>query len=145
MPLTHRLLHAADSAHEMCFVDRVRPAAADEDVLAVARDPGHFVRHDLAQRDNAIPMATDDAPVYGTTNRISEAAAGDLMDELGRHFAQGRQFAAPIVYAERIQRHAGEHGRQLDGRHGRVRAERDDGPQGQDRHCQPQPPLARPE
>lgn len=54
----HHALHAVDCANEVREVDRVASASADKEVLVVVRHAEDFVRHDLADRQDEVVLAT---------------------------------------------------------------------------------------
>src|SRR5262245_39882681 len=81
----HDRLHAANGAEKVSAIDHVLAAGADENVLVVARDADDLVRHELPDRENAIPSTVGDARVDLATDGIVEATTGYLPDEIRRN------------------------------------------------------------
>ena len=119
----HHPFHAVGGADEVALVDARRPAGADEQVLVVVGHADHFVRHDLADREDQVVAALPHQPVELRRPRLAVDALGGLGDELGRHLADGDHVVAPVVDAEQPLGHAGKHAVQLPVGHGDVRAQ----------------------
>ena len=119
----HHPFHAVGGADEVALVDARRPAGADEQVLVVVGHADHFVRHDLADREDQIVPAFPHQPVQLHGPRLAPDALGGLGHELGRDLADRDHVVAPVVDAEQPLGHAGEHAIQLPLGHGGVRAQ----------------------
>src|ERR1035438_3595843 len=121
---SHHPFHAVGGADEMAFVDAFLAAGAHEDVLVVIGHTDDFVWDDLADGQDQIVFAGPDK--IGQLRRPGKIhrAAGHLLHEFARHFADGGDARAPVMPPEQALRHAGEHLRDLRRRHGRMRAQR---------------------
>ena len=120
----HHPFHAVSRTDKMALVDAFLTARADEDVLVIIGHPDDFMRNDLSDGQNQIVFAGPDE--IGQLRRPGKIhrAAGHLLHEISRHFADGGDARAPVMHPEQALRHTGEHLGNLRRGHGRMRAQR---------------------
>ena len=81
---SQRLLDPVDGAEEMAALDRLTAAEPDRDVLRVAAEARHLVRHDLPDRDDEVVGAVDERAVDGERQREAQRATDDVVDLVRR-------------------------------------------------------------
>ena len=111
----HDALHAHHSAQVVAAMNAHRAGGAYQDVLVVVGHADDFVRHDLADGEHQVESSLGNHAVYLRRPGVVEQAAGLLLDEAGRQFAQRDHIGAPVVHREErvrdVPKHAREHRR----------------------------------
>jgi hypothetical protein len=64
----------------MAALNRLRAAEPDRDVLRVAAEAGHLVRHDLSDGDDEVVGAIDERPIDGERQREAQRTPHELVD-----------------------------------------------------------------
>ncbi len=113
-----RLLDPVDGTQEVTALNRLAAAEPDRDVLRIAAEPRHFVRHDLSDGDDEIVRAVDERSVDRKRQCEPERSADHLIDLVRGKLTDRRHVVAPPVVEQ---------------------------PRGVDRVAEHQPALGRPE
>ena len=97
---SERLFDPVDRTQEMAALNRLASAEPDRDVLRVAAEPGHLVRHDLPDGDDQVVGAVDERAVDGERQAEAELTTDDVVDLVGRKLSDRRHIVAPAVMQE---------------------------------------------
>src|SRR5690606_13115542 len=102
MVAPHYPLYPVEGTEHMGLVYHAAAAASDEYVLAVIGHPHHFMRHDLAYRNDQVVCPVHYALVHFHVHRVRNQPVGNLRHIFCRDLADPDHILPPVVDNESI-------------------------------------------
>ena len=95
---TQGLLHTANGAEHVGFVDHLASAHTYEDVLAVIGHAHNLVGNHLSDGENQVISSVDELFIDLHLNVRGIQPSGNFLDDFLRHFSDGNGVCLPVVY-----------------------------------------------